>query len=142
MQPSRLRTRYFRILFFFGGVTIRFILWELILRRLGLRNWVRKTRPRRLRADAIRFRALAINSGSYATCTNVLCSIPPLPADHPPTLFLHGQNDIAVPVGTMQMYEQALRDMGVETRVIIDPLIVHQWLKVAPEEIPAWFAAH
>jgi predicted unusual protein kinase regulating ubiquinone biosynthesis (AarF/ABC1/UbiB family) len=44
-------------------VILRFIAWELVLRRLGLRNWVRSTRPRRLRADAVRFRALAIRMG-------------------------------------------------------------------------------
>ena len=36
MQPSHLRRRYLRILTFFAGVIVRFIYWELVLRRLGL----------------------------------------------------------------------------------------------------------
>ncbi len=63
MQPSRLRTRYLRILSFFAGVIARFVFWELILARLGLRKFVRRTRAERFRRDAVRFRALAIQMG-------------------------------------------------------------------------------
>jgi predicted esterase len=90
-----------------------------------------------------RFAALAIQSGSYATCSNVLCAIPAdLPDDHPPTLFLHGQNDVAVPIATMRAYDAALKAQGTETKVVIDPAVVHAWLKVAPEEITQWFMDH
>ena len=63
MQPPRLRGRYFRILYFFAGVIMRFILWELIIARLGLRKWTRRTRAERFRREAVRFRALAIHMG-------------------------------------------------------------------------------
>jgi len=63
MQPPRLRGRYFRILYFFAGVIIRFILWELIIARIGLRKWTRRTRPERFRREAVRFRVLAIHMG-------------------------------------------------------------------------------
>jgi predicted unusual protein kinase regulating ubiquinone biosynthesis (AarF/ABC1/UbiB family) len=63
MQPPRLRGRYFRILYFFAGVIARFILWELILARVGLRKWVRRTRSERFRREAVRFRALALHMG-------------------------------------------------------------------------------
>jgi predicted unusual protein kinase regulating ubiquinone biosynthesis (AarF/ABC1/UbiB family) len=63
MKSSRLRGRYFRILTFFAGVIARFILWELILRYLGLRGWVRRTRGERFRREAVRFRTLAIRMG-------------------------------------------------------------------------------
>jgi hypothetical protein len=62
MQPPRLRGRYFRILYFFAGVIARFILWELIIAKLGLRKWTRRTRPERFRR-AVRFRILAIHMG-------------------------------------------------------------------------------
>lgn len=62
-QPPRLRGRYFRILFFFAGVISRFILWEILIARLGLRAWTRRTRAERFRREAIRFRALAIHMG-------------------------------------------------------------------------------
>jgi predicted unusual protein kinase regulating ubiquinone biosynthesis (AarF/ABC1/UbiB family) len=63
MQPPRLRGRYFRIVYFFAGVIMRFILWELIIARLGLRKWTRRTRAERFRREAVRFRALAIHMG-------------------------------------------------------------------------------
>ena len=63
MKSSRLRGRYFRILTFFAGVIGRFILWDIILRRLGFRGWVRRTRKERFRKEAARFRALAIRMG-------------------------------------------------------------------------------
>ena len=63
MQPPRLRGRYFRILYFFAGVIARFILWELVIAKLGLRKWTRRTRAERFRREAVRFRALAIHMG-------------------------------------------------------------------------------
>ena len=63
MQSSRFRGRYFRILYFFAGVITRFILWELIIAKAGLRKWTRRTRAERLRREAVRFRALAIHMG-------------------------------------------------------------------------------
>ena len=62
MKPS-LRGRYFRILYFFAGVIARFILWELVLARIGFRKWTRRTRAERFRREAARFRALAIHMG-------------------------------------------------------------------------------
>lgn len=63
MKPSRLRGRYIRILSFFAGVIARFILWEILIRNLGLRGWVRQTRKERFRREAVRFRALAVHMG-------------------------------------------------------------------------------
>jgi len=63
MNPSRLRGRYRRIVFFFAGVILRFIWWELTIARLGLRSWVRGTRAVRYRNEAARFRTLAIHMG-------------------------------------------------------------------------------
>ena len=63
MRSSQFRGRYFRILYFFAGVILRFILWELIIAKIGFRKWTRSTRAERFRRDAIRFRALAIRMG-------------------------------------------------------------------------------
>ncbi len=41
MKASQLRARYWRIVFFFGGVTLGFIFWEIFLPRIGLRSWAR-----------------------------------------------------------------------------------------------------
>jgi poly(3-hydroxybutyrate) depolymerase len=89
------------------------------------------------------FRALAIQSGSYATCSNVACIIPSmLPVDHPPTLFLHGRNDLIVPLATARAYKDRLDAQGFETSLIVDPDVGHEWLEVAPEEITCWFLTH
>ncbi len=88
------------------------------------------------------FRALAIQSGSYATCSGALCSLPDLPADHPPTLFLHGEQDWVVPLSTMQDYCQALQDAGLTCEALVDPQAGHEWLPEAPTEIAAWFGEH
>lgn len=89
------------------------------------------------------FRALAIQSASWATCAGVLCSLPgTLPADHPPTLFLHGDADLVVPIGTMRRYATRLEQDGVEVRRIEDPGEGHAWSASAPAEVPEWFIDH
>lgn len=86
------------------------------------------------------FRALAIESASYATCGGPLCFIPQaLPEDHPPTFFLHGALDSVVPVNTMFSYRARLKEAGVPTKVKVDALATHQWLDEAPELITDWF---
>jgi hypothetical protein len=86
------------------------------------------------------FKALAIESASYATCGGPLCVIPgELPADHPPTFFLHGALDNVVPVTTMLSYHSRLKEAGIPTDMQIDALAYHQWLSEAPELITKWF---
>ncbi len=87
------------------------------------------------------FKALAIQAGSYATCSS-LCKVPLLPTDHPPTLFVHGANDRVVPVAAMTPYRDALVEAGHAVRTVIDPVGTHEWLSIGITEIPAWFAAH
>jgi len=58
-----IRSRYRRITFFFAQLIASLIVWDLVLPRLGLRAWSRRTRPERLRRWAIRFRVLAIRLG-------------------------------------------------------------------------------
>jgi predicted esterase len=90
-----------------------------------------------------KFRALAIQAASYATCLGPICNVPAsLPDDHPPTLLLHGTQDTTVPISTAREYEAVLMSEGVEQRFIEDPTAAHQWLDVAPAEITAWFVDH
>jgi predicted esterase len=89
------------------------------------------------------FHALAIQSGSYATCLGPFCEVPSeLPSDHPPTLFLHGDADATVPVDTAIAYRDALDAQGIETDTVIDMGIGHAWLARAPEAITQWFSTH
>ncbi len=63
MKTPHFRGRYLRILAFFAGVILRFIYWELILRKIGFRQLAKRTRPERFRREAMRFRALALRMG-------------------------------------------------------------------------------
>ena len=63
MTASALRARYWRIVFFFARVTLSFILWEIVVRRIGLGRLAARTRPGRSRRTAISFRALAVSMG-------------------------------------------------------------------------------
>jgi predicted unusual protein kinase regulating ubiquinone biosynthesis (AarF/ABC1/UbiB family) len=63
MKASQLRARYWRIVFFFGRVTLGFIFWEIVMRRIGLGGWASRNRSQRNRQTAVRFRALAIRMG-------------------------------------------------------------------------------
>ncbi len=58
-----LRARYRRIIWFFARLLAGFVVWDLVLPRVGLGGWARRTRPERLRRGAARFRALAIALG-------------------------------------------------------------------------------
>ncbi len=88
------------------------------------------------------FRALADHSGSFATCS-AICSVPtPLPADHPPVLFLHGDTDTVVPMSAVRPYLDALAAEGHDTQLVTDANAGHEWLAAAVSSIPAWFASH
>ena len=63
MNKSTLRLRYWRITLFFARVIVSFVWWEIILRHVGFRTWVRRTRTSRSRDSAVRFRKLAIRMG-------------------------------------------------------------------------------
>lgn len=90
-----------------------------------------------------RFRALAIQSASWATCAGSVCSIPtPLDAGHLPTLFLHGRKDEIVPIATMLDYHTALLEAGVASEAVIDEAAGHAWLDAAPERVLEWFERH
>ncbi len=87
-----------------------------------------------------RFRRLAVHSASYATCSGLLCSVPDtLSSNHPPTLLLHGGQDVIVPIDTARAYADALATSGVDAAMVVDPEAGHAWLAEAPEIIEAWF---
>ena len=89
-----------------------------------------------------KFRALAVHSGGYATCSTT-CTLPgTLPSDHPPTLFLHGAKDSIAPPSTMELYRDALVAQGHTVQTLIDPNAGHEWLTAGPAAILAWFDAN
>lgn len=90
-----------------------------------------------------KFRALAVVAGSYATCSGPVCSVPtPLPSSHPPTLFLHGENDDTVPLSTMRLYADALTAQKIRVRVVTDPDAGHAWIPASPAEVTGFFGSH
>jgi poly(3-hydroxyoctanoate) depolymerase len=86
------------------------------------------------------FQALAIQSGGWATFPVAPMPVT-LPADHPPTLFLHGSQDFIVPLAAAKGYHASLRDIGVATELITAE-VPHQWLVSAADEVAAWFKKH
>jgi pimeloyl-ACP methyl ester carboxylesterase len=90
-----------------------------------------------------RFRALAIQSASWATCSGALCELPEkVPEDHPPTLFLHGKQDLVVPIDTMRKFADQLEAESHETKQVTSETAGHEWLEAAPAELVRWFAGH
>ena len=90
-----------------------------------------------------RFRALAIQSASYATCVGIRCKIPQqLPGNHPPTLFLHGMADRVVPWTSMQPYHDRLLYQGIKTAMYTEAASGHAWFAASPEQILGWFKAN
>lgn len=63
MSSTLLRARYWRIVFFFGRVTLSVIFWDILLPKIGLGFLARANRSARYRKIATRFRALAIRLG-------------------------------------------------------------------------------
>lgn len=55
--------RYRRIVFFFARLLFSFIVWDVILPRLGLGGWAKRTRTSRIRRSAAAFRSLAVQMG-------------------------------------------------------------------------------
>ena len=68
------------------------------------------------------FKALAVQSASYADCSGAACALPCsgtayIPSNHPPTKFYHGVFDPIVPIATMYCYYNDLVNMGISTTV-------------------------
>ncbi len=58
-----IRTRYRRIVLFFARILVSIGIWDLILPRIGLAKWSRKTRSARYRKFATNYRKLAVQMG-------------------------------------------------------------------------------
>jgi len=90
-----------------------------------------------------RFASLSINSGAMYYCGGAFC---PSPGDflshyfgeHPPTLFLHGDDDDVVNASDVLSYHQRLRDSSVPTRLVTQKGKGHAWLDAAPTEVFDW----
>lgn len=89
-----------------------------------------------------KFRSLAIAAGSYATCSGPICNVPALDPGHPPTLFLHGEVDLTVPLSTAVEYYDKLIAVGVDARLVTTPGEGHGWIPPSPEEVRGWFDQH
>jgi len=89
------------------------------------------------------FKALAVQSGSYATCLGPICNVPSrFTTAHAPTLFLHGTADLIVPAATMHPYRDRLNAAGVPTRTVLRSGAGHEYLPQSPTEVVNWFRAY
>jgi predicted unusual protein kinase regulating ubiquinone biosynthesis (AarF/ABC1/UbiB family) len=112
MKVSLLRARYRRIMFFFSRVALNFILWEVLLPRLGLRALSRRTRSKRYRDVAAQFRLLAIHMGGVMIKVGQFLSarldvLPPEITDE-----LAGLQDEVPPEKFSEIRKQAETDLG------------------------------
>jgi hypothetical protein len=89
------------------------------------------------------WKALAVISASYATCSGPICIVPTLPSNHPPTKFYHGTADIIVPISTMRLYYNQLVAQGKQT-VKVEHSLGHQLTAddLGTGGVKAWFDAH
>jgi hypothetical protein len=89
------------------------------------------------------WKALAVISASYATCSGSICSVPTLPSNHPPTKFYHGTADIIVPISTMRLYYNQLVAQGKQT-VKVEHSLGHELTAddLGTGGVKAWFDAH
>jgi predicted unusual protein kinase regulating ubiquinone biosynthesis (AarF/ABC1/UbiB family) len=125
MTSSQLRVRYWRIVAFFARLTASFVLWEIVLPRLGLRRWSRRRRLQRHRRAAVRFRALAIRLGGLMIKVGQFLSarldvLPPEITDE-----LAGLQDEVPPVEFEALRASAETELGrplAETFAWIDPV--------------------
>jgi predicted unusual protein kinase regulating ubiquinone biosynthesis (AarF/ABC1/UbiB family) len=111
-SSPRLRARYRRIVRFFAGVTARFVLWEIVLPKVGLRRWSDATRTRRDRRTAARFRAMALALGGLMIKVGQFLSarLDVLPAEI--TDELAGLQDEVPPAPFAQVRARAEAELG------------------------------
>lgn len=90
-----------------------------------------------------RFRSLAIQSASYATCGGPICDVAEeLPENHPPTLLLHGALDAVVPAYTSSFYFDRLGSHHIPVRRVLDEKAHHGWFENSAPEIVRWFLVY
>lgn len=111
-ESPRLRARYRRIVTFFAGVTARFILWEIVLPKIGLGRWSNGNRSARSRRTAVRFRALALSMGGLMIKVGQFLSarLDVLPAEI--TDELAGLQDEVPPASFADIRQRAEEELG------------------------------
>ncbi|WP_426594415.1 ABC1 kinase family protein [Cellulomonas sp. McL0617] len=111
-ESPRLRARYRRIVTFFAGVMARFIFWEIVLPKIGLRRWSDGNRSTRNRHTAVRFRALALSMGGLMIKVGQFLSarLDVLPAEI--TDELAGLQDEVPPAAFADIRERAEAELG------------------------------
>jgi acetyl esterase/lipase len=64
--------------------------------------------------------------------------------DDPPTLIIHGDADALVPLQQSESFEKALREAGVECRLVVKKGSGHGWLGLDKDLVPFadWFDRH
>jgi predicted unusual protein kinase regulating ubiquinone biosynthesis (AarF/ABC1/UbiB family) len=121
------KNRYRHILWFFGRIILSFIWWDIILLRLGFRNFSRSTRPERFRKMAASFRVEAVRMGGVMIKVGQFLSarldiLPRLITDE-----LSGLQDEVRPETTERILAAAEKEFGVDLKEkfdYIDPQVL------------------
>ena len=111
-NSAPLRARYRRILFFWARALLSLVAWELLLPRLGLKGWAKRTRSQRLVNLARAYRALAVQLGGVLIKVGQFLSsrVDVLPSEV--TEELAGLQDEVPPVAFDQMQQLAEAELG------------------------------
>lgn len=145
------RRRYWRIIRFFGGLTLHLIVWDLLFGRL-FRRWVRRSRPERFRRWSRRFRGLAVQMGGVMIKLGQFLSarvdvlppevtdelkglqdeVPPVPADEIRLVLEAELGDVAAHFARIELEPLAAASLGQAHRA---------WLWAAPTDETAAVAA-
>eukprot|EP00966_Prymnesium_polylepis_P004374 100318-Prymnesium_polylepis.2 len=78
------------------------------------------------------------SGGTRLDCLSRLTFAAPGAGRHPPTLFLHGDEDDVVNRTDVLSYHSRLLNASVPTRLVTEPDKGHAWLDAAPTEVLAW----
>ncbi len=84
------------------------------------------------------FKALVVHSASYATCAGILCVVPKLDSNHPPTAFVHGLWDPLAPWVAMDQYYDRLQYDGIPTKRL-NFNGGHGWSSSSAKFVVDWF---
>jgi predicted unusual protein kinase regulating ubiquinone biosynthesis (AarF/ABC1/UbiB family) len=107
-------SRYRKIVWFFGRMILGLLFWEVFLRRIGFKKYVRRSRSKRLKKIAVGYRELAVAMGGVLIKVGQFLSARAdiLPVEI--TMELSGLQDEVPPEDFSAIRQLAERELGAE----------------------------
>ncbi|MEN8173023.1 MAG: AarF/UbiB family protein [Chloroflexota bacterium] len=108
------KSRYRKIVWFFGRVLLGLIYWEIFLRRIGFKKYVKRSRSKRLKRIAIDYRELAVAMGGVLIKVGQFLSARADILPEEITMELSGLQDEVPPENFSAIRQLAERELGAE----------------------------